>query len=192
MNFKMRENSLFAVLLRSQWWVSALIAIVFMALAGAFLPAQYVPFGVMGATPFVVIAGMVLWRRRNAPDPARIQTALSLAASQPWRAFAATLENAFTAQGYAVNQLTSAQGGNGADFRLEKNGEITVVSAKRYKAATHGSEPLRELSAAMGKQQAQRAVYISLGDVTEQAASFAKERGIELLSGQRLAALLMG
>ena len=190
MNFKMRENSVFAILLRSPWWMSALIALVFISAAGAFMPTQYVPFGMMGATPFMVIAGMVLWRNRNAPDPARIEAALTQAASQPWRAFAAALETAFTAQGYAVTQLSGGASNSGADFRLEKNEQTTLVSAKRYKAATHGTEPLRELSAAMVKTTAERGVYISLGEVTDQAASFAKEQGIELLFGQRLGALL--
>lgn len=191
MNFKMRENSVFAILLRSPWWISATVAIVFIAAAGAFMPAQYVPFGMMGATPFVVIAGMVLWRNRNAPDPKLIEAALAQAASQPWRGFAAALEKAFAAQGYEVTQLAGGAGSNGADLRLVRSDQTTLVSAKRYKAATHGTEPLRELAAAMQKATAERGVYISLGEVTDQAATFAKEQGIELLSGQRLGALLM-
>jgi restriction system protein len=191
MNFKMRENSVFAILLRSPWWVSALVAIVFIAAAGAFMPAPYVPFGMMGATPFVVITGMVLWRNRNAPDPKRIEAALAQAGGQPWRAFAADLEKAFMAQGYAVTRLSGGSSQSGADLRLVKNEQTVLVSAKRYKAATHGTEPLRELSAAMLKAAAERGVYISLGEVTDQAASFAKEQGIELLYGQRLGALLM-
>jgi restriction system protein len=192
MNFKMRENSVFAILLRSPWWISALVAIVFIAAAGAFMPTQYVPFGMMSAIPFVVIAGMVLWRNRNAPDPKRVEAALAQAASQPWRAFAAALEKSFTAQGYTVTQLSGGPGSSGADLRLERRERIVLVSAKRYKAATHGTEPLRELAAAVGKNAAQTGVYISLGEVTDQAASFAKEQGIELVSGQRLGALLMG
>ncbi len=192
MNFKMRENSVFAIMLRSSWWVSASVAMVFIAASAAFMPPQYAPFGMMGATPFVVIAGMVLWRNRNAPDPQRIEAALAQAAGQPWRGFLAALEKVFVAQGYAVTSLSRGSGINGADLRLVRNAQTTLVSAKRYKAATHGIEPLRELAAAMEKTSAERGVYISLGEVTEQAATFAKEQGIELLSGQRLGALLMG
>jgi restriction system protein len=191
MNFKLRENSVFAILLRSPWWISAVVAIVFIAAAAAFMPPQYAPFGMMSATPFVVIAGMVLWRNRHAPNPKRIEAALAVAASQPWSAFAAALEKTFIAQGYAVTRLSGASGSSGADLRLVKNEQTTLVSAKRYKAATHGTEPLRELSTAMEKNAAERGVYISLGEVTDQAASFAKERGIELVSGQRLGAMLM-
>jgi restriction system protein len=191
MNFKIREKSVFAIMLRSPWWMSAGVAVVFASVAAALMPAQYVPFGVMSATPFVVIAGMVLWRGRNAPDPQRVQAALAQAAAMPWRSFAAAIEKAFVAKGYAVIMLASDQSNSGADLRLEKNDQITLVSAKRWKAATHGTEPLRELVAAMDKQAAQHCVYVSLGAVTDQAASFAKERGIDLLFGDRLGALLM-
>jgi restriction system protein len=191
MNFKIREKSIFAILLRSPWWISAGVAVVFASVAAALMPAQYVPFGVMSAAPFVVIAGMVLWRGRHAPDPRRVQAALAQAATMPWRSFAAALEKAFTAQGYAVTLLPSDQANSGADIRLEKNEQITLVSAKRYKAATHGTEPLRELTAAMDKQSAQHCVYVSLGAVTDQAASLAKEQGIDLLFGDRLGALLI-
>jgi restriction system protein len=191
MNFKIREKSIFAILLRSPWWISAGVAVVFASVAAALMPAQYVPFGVMSAAPFVVIAGIVLWRGRHAPDPQRVQAALAQAAAMPWRSFAAALEKAFTAQGYAVTLLPGDQTNSGADLRLEKNEQITLVSAKRWKAATHGAEPLRELAVAVDKQAAQRSMYVSLGVVTEQAASFAKDQGIELLSGERLGALLI-
>jgi restriction system protein len=191
MNFKMRENSVFAILLRSPWWISAIVAIVFIAAAAAFMPPQYAPFGMMSGAPFLVIAGMVLWRNRHAPDPKRVEAALAHAASQPWRGFAAALEKAFVAQGYEVTPL-SGVAGNGADLRLVRNEQTTLVSAKRYKAATHGTEPLRELALVMQKIKAERGVYISLGEVTDQAAAFAKEQGIELLSGPRLGAFLMG
>lgn len=192
MNFKMRENSVFAIMLRSPWWMSVLLAAAIIAASAAFMPPQYAPFGMMGAAPFVVIAGMVLWRNRNAPDPKHIEAALAHAASQPWRGFAAALEKAFTAQGFTVTQLTGGSGSSGADLRLVKNDQTTLVSAKRYKAANQGAEPLRDLAAAMEKSTAERGMYISLGPVTEQAASFAKAQGIELLSGQRLGAFLMG
>jgi restriction system protein len=191
MNFKIRENSIFALLLRSAWWVSAGVAVLFATAAAALLPAPYVPFGMLSAAPFVVIAGMVLWRGRHAPDPQRVQAAIDQAASMPWRSFAAALDKAFTAQGYAVTLLTGELVTPGADIRLVKHGQTTLLSAKRYKAATHGTEPLRELAVARDKQAAQNCAYVSLGAVTEQAASFAKEQGIDLVFGDRLGALLL-
>lgn len=190
MKFKMRENSVFGILLRSSWWISALIALGVIGAAGALMPPKYAPIGMMSALPFMVIAVMVLWRTRNAPDPARLQSALSHAAQMPWRAFAAKLDAAYTAQGFAVTHLADSQA-QGADLRLDKNDHITLVSAKRYKAAKHGVEPLRELLAAKDRLAAQHCIYICLADVTDQAALLAKQEGIELVQGQRLAAILM-
>lgn len=191
MNLKMRENSVFAIMLRSPWWVSAGVAVVLATAAAALMPPQYAPFGALSAAPFVVITGMVLWRSRHAPDPARVQAALTQAAAMPWRSFASALEKAFTAQGFAVTPLSGAHSGSGTDFRLVKNAQTTLVSAKRYKAATHGAEPLRELAAAKHQLAAQHAVYVSLGPVTDKAASLAQELGIDLVSGERLGALLL-
>ena len=58
MKFRMAENSLFAVLLRSRWWISLLIAIGFVGVVQALLPPEYRLVGSMGAFPFFVIAGI--------------------------------------------------------------------------------------------------------------------------------------
>ena len=66
-----------------------------------------------------------------------------------------------------------------------------LVAARRWKAATHGVEPLRELHAEAQRQGAQ-AVYVALtGTVSETARSFAREHGVVLLEGDALAALLL-
>jgi restriction system protein len=99
MNFKMREKSLFAVLLRSPWWVSVLIAAAVAAVAAALLPAHLVPFGVAGCFPFVVIACMAAWKQRNAIKPERVDALLAQASAMPWRDFCAKLIKAYEAQG---------------------------------------------------------------------------------------------
>ena len=55
MKFKMAEKSLFAILLRSPWWISFGIALGFGLAAKALLPAEYVVFGALGGFPFVVV-----------------------------------------------------------------------------------------------------------------------------------------
>ena len=53
-----------------------------------------------------------------------------------------------------------------------------MVNAKSYKAATHGVEALQALVAQKEALVADRAMYVCLGAVTEQAAKFARERGL--------------
>lgn len=187
MKWKMSPNSLFAVLLRSPWWASMLIVLLFVLSSLAMLPAEYRPFGMMGAFPFLGISLYRAWQQWHAPSPKRVAAALERAASMPWRDFAAVLQQAYQRQGYAVTVLACPA----ADLKLTRSGRTTLVSGKRWKAAAHGLEPLRELTSAQQSQAADACTYISLGAVSEQAQRYAKEQGITLLSGQALANLIL-
>ena len=77
-----------------------------------------------------------------------------------------------------------------ADFRLAKGTRITLVSCKRWKAASHGIDALRDLVAAQEAQGAHQSIYISLGQVTDKARHFAQAQGIQLMSANDLAQLL--
>ena len=78
-----------------------------------------------------------------------------------------------------------------ADLRITQGDRAVLVAARRWKAATHGVEPLRELHA-QAQQQGAQAVYVALtGTVSETARSFAREHGVVLLEGDALAALLL-
>ncbi len=188
MKFKMSKSSLFAILLRSPWWISMLLVLVFVLAVRALLPPQYVAFGVIGSFPFLVIGVITAWRQWHAPSSVRLAAALAQAGAMSWRDFAAALETAFVAQGYAVTRLTGAA----ADLQLVKAGRKTLVSCKRWKAANHGVEALRDLAAAKDALEAQACIYISLGAVTQNARVFAQTQGIQLMSEDDLAALLAG
>ncbi|MHB8948304.1 MAG: restriction endonuclease [Rhodoferax sp.] len=186
MKLKMSENSLFAILLRSRWWISLLVVAAIVLLSGALLPGPYVPFGVVGALPFLVIALLAAWRQRHAPDPARVAAMLAQAASMSWRDFAALVEAAFQRQGYAVTRLEQP----GADFQLLKGAKTTLVSAKRWKAANTGVQPLLALSSAQTALGANGSTFISLAPVSDSAQRLAKAQGVHLMSLAELAQLL--
>lgn len=186
MKYKMAENSLFAILLRSPWWVSIAIVAGFALGAKALLPEQYVPFGVIGGLPFLVIGVIRAWRQWQAPNPDRLDAALARAAEMSWREFSDTLEAAFGRQGYAVNRMNGA-----ADFQLVKDGASTLVSCKRWKAANHGVEALRDLAFEQRAQDAQHATYVCLAHVSDKAQLYAKEEGIRLMPAAELAQLLL-
>ena len=184
MKFKMSEKSLFAVLLRSPWWVSFVLVAVVALVASALLPPQYVGVGMLGGFPFFVIGCIALWRQRHLPSPALAEKVLQSLSAMNWRDFSALLDTAFTRQGYAVTQLS----GN-ADLQLEKKGVLTVVSAKRWKAAAMGLEPLRELVTRRDALQAANALCITLGQVSAKAREFAAENRITLISDAELVVL---
>ena len=77
MKFKMAEKSLFAILLRSPWWISFAIAVAFGLASKALLPAQYFVFGALGGLPFVVIGVIAAWRQFSAPSTAHVEGTLA-------------------------------------------------------------------------------------------------------------------
>lgn len=186
----MAEKSLFAMLLRSPWWVSFVVVGLIVLAAGALLPKEYFVVGALAGFPIFVVGCIAAWKQLRAPNPARVAEMLEAVASMPWRSFADTLATAWTRAGYTVERLN----GNtpGADMRLTLGGKTTLVSAKRWKAATHGVEPLRELQAAMAAADARAGVYVAaLGQVSDNARIYARDHGIVVLQGDAVAQLLL-
>ena len=191
MKFKMSENSLFDVLLRSPWWISFVVVGLITLAAGAFLPKEYFVVGALAGFPIFVVGCMAAWKQLRAPNPAKVAEMLDAVASMPWRSFADTLATAWERAGYTVERL-NADGNNAADMRLTLGGKTTLVSAKRWKAATHGVEPLRELQAAMAAADASAGVYVAaLGQVSDNARVYARDHGIVVLQGDAVAQLLL-
>ncbi|CAM3432479.1 restriction endonuclease [Paracidovorax anthurii] len=184
----MAPNSLFAVLLRSPWWVSFLVAGAIALVCGALLPPHIAPYAAVGAAPIFLVGCMAAWRQWRAPGATRLQAALDEAARLPWRSLADWLERAWQAEGQAVQRLA----GGPADFRIEKGGRAALVSARRCKAGTHGVEPLRELHAAAQAQEGATGVYVVLqGSVSDAARDFARDHGLAIMQAPDLAALLL-
>ena len=184
----MNDNSLFAILLRSPWWISFLVAMA-TAMASRFMLAKFdmpEPYAIFVALPFLVISCVAAWRQLRAPSAERIAGALEALRALSWNEFSAALEEAFRRDGYEVKRLKNAA----ADLELEKSGRISLVACKRWKADRTGVEPLRELDAVRHASEAGACIYVTAGEITDTARAFAAQSNIRLLHDAELAALL--
>ncbi len=185
---KMHENSLFAVLLRSPWWVSFLVAAA-TAVASRFVLVKFdlpEPYAIFVALPFLVIAVVAGWQQLRAPSAERVAATLDSLRTLSWEEFSAALEGAHRRDGHAVTRMDIP----GADFELTKTGRVSLVACKRWKVARTGIEPLRELDAARQSRNAHECIYVAAGEVTDTARAYAAEKKIRLLHGAELAKLL--
>ncbi len=182
----MAEKSLFAILLRSPWWISFLIAGVFVLASRALLPDAYVVFGAIGGFPFAVIGVVAAWKQFSAPSTAHVAATLEQIAALSWRDFSAAVEQAFARDGYAVQRLD----GTAADFEVAKAGRTTLLSCKRWKAARLGVEPFQALDAARQARDADAGLCLCTGEVTDKARQFAAAHQIRVMHGSELAQLL--
>ena len=175
---KMHENSLFAVLLRSQWWVSALVAVALTAGLRLVIPDVYAFFA---GLPFAVIAVVVAWKQLRAPSEAKIAETIEVIRTMSWDEFARALEDAFRRDGYTVNRI-----GGHADLELVRGSRTTLVACKRWKAGRIGTDPLRDLEAMRKARDAYDCVYVATGEVTAQARTFARDHNMQILEGAEL------
>ena len=102
-----------------------------------------------------------------------------------WREFSTLMEQAFRRDGFEVVRTNGA-----ADFILTKDGRDSLVCCKRWKAASQGVEPLRELVAAQEAREAREALYVSAVDISDSARRFAKDNRVALMLAPQLTRLL--
>lgn len=185
MRLKLPEKSLFAVLLRSPWWVSFALALAVVAAARALVASQVWIFGAVGAVPFAVIGCIALYKQLRRPSARRQRAIIGQVRTMAWRDFAAALEAAFIRDGSQVERI-----GGAADLAVTRDGRTTLVAARRWKAARHGEEAVAALHAQMRSRDASACTYIALGELSDNARAYAKANGVQVLQEDGLAQLL--
>lgn len=185
MRLKMAPNSLFAVLLRSPWWISFLVCMLIVVVALALLPQQFRVVGALAGAPFAIIGSIALWRQMRLPSAGRSEAIQAAVATMNWPEFSRLLEEGFTRQGYKVERATGV-----ADFALLREGGTTLVAARRWKAARPGEDALRALHEAAQERGAGKCLYVTLGELSANAMAYAKRNNVQLMQGAALAFLL--
>lgn len=185
MRFKMSEKSLFAYLLRSPWWISFVIALGLGLIARLFLSEERAPYALSVVIPFVIIGTIAAWKQLREPGKRKVAATVEAVTAMSWKDFSALVEQSFQREGYTVARV-----GGAADFRIVKAGRSVLVCCKRWKAASLGLEPLRELEAARDAQDAHEALYVTIGGITDNAQRFASDHKIGLMRELELTRLL--
>jgi len=188
MALRMAKNSLFAILLRSPWWTSVLIAATLGLLSFALLPAEFRVVGAISGLPFVVIAFLAGRRQWRLPSATRVAETHSALSALAWPRFAELLQQSFRRDGFSVEPGDTAA----VDFALERRGRRMLVCARRWKSARIGMEAVRALHTAREAADAPDALYIGLGSLTDTARSYAAEHRVAVWQSAELAQALRG
>ena len=185
MKFNFKENSLFAILLRSPWWYSFAIAMVLSLIASAMLPSNLKIAGAFGSFPFVIIGVMAFRRQARLPKAATVQLTLEHLQRVDWARLAPQLQNALTQHGYRVEPSPHP----GADFMLHKDGHSTLLLARRFKSAQTGVEPLQALQDAAQQAGISKTAVLTVGGLSQKAAQFATRQGTQIWQAKDVAAM---
>jgi restriction system protein len=79
----------------------------------------------------------------------------------------------------------------GVDFVLHKHDETLFVQCKRWKSASIGAKPLRELAEAIATGHGAGGFFIATGTLNDEARATAKRANIDVIDGRTLEMLIV-
>jgi len=188
MAFKMAENSLFAVLLRSPWWDSFLIAAFFIAVSVILGGNTYVILGITAALPFIGIGIAAAVRQSKLPSQKRIVEIAELAQTLPAKDIASKISESYINAGFEIAEFKP----NTAELALTRGYRKILLSTKRFKASNTGVGPLKDLVQSGEEVEATSYVFVALGTVSDAAVEYASENKIEIIRAAKLAEFFDG
>jgi restriction system protein len=188
MAFTMAKSSLFAVLLRSPWWYSVLVGLVFLGGSLIFGEGKYLVLGIFGALPFLGIAGYAGYKQSQLPSHKRVPEVAQKARKMPAAEIAGNIADRYIEKRYD----SAAFKGNAADLELTRGHQKILLCSKRFKVANTGIEPLKQLVAAGENNEATGYLYVALGEISTSAREYARQNNIEFIQAARLAAFIYG
>lgn len=188
MAIRMSENSLFAVLLRSSWWYSVLIGLFLIAISLLIVGGKYLILGIFTALPFFGIAGYTAYKQIQQPGKKRVIEVATQARKMSAAQIAAKIADNYQQHRFDAEPFK----GNAADLELTRGAKKLLLCSKRFKAATTGIEPLKQLVAAGEKAEATGYLYVTLGDVSANALDYARQNDIEIVRADKLAVFFDG
>jgi restriction system protein len=175
------RTTLFNTLSRAPWWLSLAIAVALFVGLRTLLP-DVIAAGT--AIPFIGIASYAAWRQWRSPGDDMAGEALEGLRKLSSEEFSARLAQGFRKDGYEVSSISSGE------LELQRGGRLTLVAAKRWKAAHSGIAPLKALAAAREARQADECLFVASGELSPQAEAFAAANRVQLLKGGALARLV--
>jgi restriction system protein len=174
----MAKETLFNILRRQPWWVTVLVAFGVFWIGYAIFP----PVAPFVALPFVLLAAYLAILQLRSGTPADVPHRLGELRAMSWDVFSDTVAAAYRKKGYTVLPAE----GRGYDFRLVKNGELTLLQCRRWKVNQVGAGPVRELAVAVEQSEARRGICLAAGEFSAPARKLAAAEPVTLLSGREL------
>ena len=127
------------------------------------------------------------YRKRKLLDT---QSGLESIRSLPWRQFEELVAEAYRRKGYMVRENRRGGADGGIAIKLEKDGQLHLVQCKQWKSQKIGVSVIREMYGVMVSEGAASVSVITSGTFTREAENFAIGKPVDLIDGDRLAALI--
>ena len=145
------------------------------------------PFLIITAVALLVAVAMawVAWRRREQVRAELLGDDRELG-TLSWEDYSVLIREHFVAKGYVVRDHPFG----GADFELEKRGQLLLAQCGHWRSRKVGEEQVRDFFQVIAARNAAGGYLITSGRFTPSARDAAKSRRIKLMDGARVRQLL--
>jgi restriction system protein len=131
-------------------------------------------------------AGVSAFRSMERGQMLEAQKDLDTLKELSWREFEELVGESFRRRGYFVLENPGAGADGGVDLRLRKDGQKIYVQCKHWKTRRVGVSVVRELYGVISDKGADEGIVVTYGRFTPEAVSFASDKPIRLIGGERL------
>ena len=141
---------------------------------------------------FVVggLAGLVLKARRSRVYALASADPVQLVHGMSWRDFERLVADAFTRQGYQVQERGGDQPDGGVDLVVVRDRKRYYVQCKQWKTKNVDVATVRELMGTMAAAGVDGGFVVSAAGFTRDAWAFAKDQPVQLIDQERLSAMM--
>jgi len=103
-----------------------------------------------------------------------------------WQEFEMLVGESFRRKGYSVEETGGGGADGGIDLAMSLNGQRYLVQCKQWKTFKVGVKVVREFFGVMVANGAKGGFVVTSGVFTQEAASFAEDKNITLIDGEKL------
>jgi restriction system protein len=178
------QETLFQVLLRKPWWFSLIVTAALFGITHFIFP----PVAPFMALPFGLLTLYIAFRQATGSAPLNVPAKLAVLRALSWDEFSSQLVKGYEKLGYVVEAAKESD----FDFRLTKDGRVTLLQCRRWKAGETGIGPIRALDGALKRHDAYKAISVSAAVFTPAAYQYVAGKPILLLGGFDLLRTLSG
>ncbi|BCS51812.1 restriction endonuclease [Geobacter sp. SVR] len=133
-----------------------------------------------------VLSAVAAARQKKLYDTTASRPGVGALNDMSWQEFEMLVSEHYRRKGFQVIR----EGGNGPDggidLVLRQKDEIYLVQCKQWKAYKVGVQPVREFYGVMASRGAAGGYFVTSGEYTADAKSFAQGCNVELIDGQKL------
>ncbi|MDX1455353.1 MAG: restriction endonuclease [Gammaproteobacteria bacterium] len=133
-----------------------------------------------------IVMASIAWRRREQVRAELLGSDREIG-TLSWDDYSVLIREHFIAKGYVVREHPFG----GADFELEKRGQLLLVQCGHWRSRKVGEEQVRDFFQVIAARNAAGGYLITSGRFTPSARDAAKSRRIKLMDGARVRQILV-